>query len=447
MKKFTKKTNIIVTILICFVMVVGFILCYVPMTFGARTFLSFSRTINISADITGGMYGEYNIIGNPDKKTLVNSMEKVKRVFEEYGYKNVNVYSYGNSKLRVEIGFPRGNKSFAYAYSELGVVSNGRFYLSTQYEDTAEAVIVDGNECVDKVEVYTNNSTKYISIIFNDVGQEKYQELVAAANGSIYIHLGDYSQQINASNVTDFTTFTLSDTDYANLLSLEQRVVIGCMGIEIDQNNFVIETMSANLFAGSSSPEEAGFTFNTISIILLCLLCAAVVLLLALFAIRFGLFAIIVAATMVLNSYLFLIFLNLMPSIEIGASGIASLILSLSVIYTFTYTYASRVKHEYDLGKSFNASLETAYKKTLPITLITNIALLISALIIFAFSFGELTSALIIFAVCMGLSLITNLLVVPLLVKVSISYKKIGTKTFKLKKRAISFETAEEEEQ
>ena len=91
--------------------------------------------------------------------------------------------------------------------------------------------------------------------------------------------------------------------------------------------------------------------------------------------------------------------------------------------------------------------METAYKKTLPITLITNIALLISALIIFAFSFGELTSALIIFAVCMGLSLITNLLVVPLLVKVSISYKKIGTKTFKLKKRAISFETAEEEEQ
>lgn len=448
MKKFTKKTNIIVSVLICVIMIAGFILCYIPMTFGARTYLSFSGTVNVSSDIMGGMYGEYNILGETDKKTLVDSMEKVRRVFEEYGYKNVNVYSYGNSKLRVEIGYPRGNKSFAYAYSELNVVSNGKFFLSSAYEaTTTDAVVVDGNECVEKVEVYTNNSVKYISVIFNEKGQEQYRDLVAAANGSIYIHLGDYSQQINASNVTDYTTFTLSDNDYANLISLEQRVVIGCMGIEIDQNNYVIETMSSNLSAGSSSPEEAGFAFNTVSIIMLCLLAAAMILLLALFAVRFGLFAVIVAITMLFNSYLFLIFMNLMPSVEIGGAGIVSLILSLAIMYMFTYIYADRVKREYNLGKSFNASLETAYKKTLPNTLISNIALLVSALIIFAFSFGELTSALVIFAVCMGLSLLTNLLIVPLLVKVAISYKKIGVKTFMLKKRAISLDSSDEEEQ
>ena len=81
----------------------------------------------------------------------------------------------------------------------------------------------------------------------------------------------------------------------------------------------------------------------------------------------------------------------------------------------------------------------------LPSTIISNISLFVSALIIFAFSFGELTSGIVIFAILMALSLLTNLLIIPFLVKVGISYKKIDVKLFMLPKRAIGFETNDDD--
>lgn len=446
MKKLNKNTAIIVSIALAIVMVLGILFCYVPITSGASRFLSLSGAVKVSADMTGGVYGEYDIVTeNPTTEELVNSMEKVKKVFEENGYKNVNVYTIGKSKLRVEVGYPRGSKSYADAYSDLSVVAGGAFFLSNAYEaDKEDAVIVNGHECVEKVKVFTNNDTKYVSVIFNEKGQEAYEKLISAASGSIYMHLGSYSQQISVSGVQDYTAFTLSDDDYSSLVSLEQRIVIGCMDIEINEKTAIIETMSSNLFAGSSSPEEKGFSAGLVMIMMLTTLAIFVVALIALFAVKFGLFAVVVALSMIFNSFIFLIFICLIPSIEIGISGIISLILGMALIYTYTFIFASTVKSEYNLGKSFSAALESAYKKSLPTVIITNIALFISALILFAFSFGELTSVTIIFAICTGIGLFTNLLFVPLLVKVGISFKKIGTNLFMLPKRAISFDAAEE---
>lgn len=446
MKKINKNSAIIISVIISVILIIGIIFSFVPMSFGSKTFLSFSGSLNVSSDMMGGMYGEYEITTeNATKSELVSSMAKVKNVFEELGYKNVNVYTIGNSRMRVEVSYPRGSKTFAYEYSELSLVSGGTFFLSDKYSADEDTVEVRGSECVDKVKVYTNNSVKYISIIFNEKGQELFKELCNTTT-SIYLHLGDYAQQISASNVTDFTSFTLSDTDYANLISLEQRVVIGCMGIEINSDTAIIETMSSSLVPGASSPEERGFSMTTVSIIAIAALAVVFVGLIAFFALKFGAFAILVAISMLFNAVLFLILMNLMPSIEIGLAGIVSLALGTALIYLYTYVFASKVKSEYDLGKSFSAALESAYKKTLPTILISNIALFISSLIMFAFSFGELTSATVIFAICMGLSLFTNLLLIPLFVKLGISMTKAGSKLFKLPKREIGFEQVTDEE-
>ena len=94
MKKFNKSTTIVLSVIICLFLVVGFILSFVPMTFGSRTYVSLFRTINISSDLMGGMYGEYDITTeDPSEKALKDSMKRIKEVFENDGYKNVNVYT------------------------------------------------------------------------------------------------------------------------------------------------------------------------------------------------------------------------------------------------------------------------------------------------------------------------------------------------------------------
>lgn len=435
MKKFSKSTTIVLSVIICLVLVIGFIFSFVPMTFGSKTYVSLAKSINISSDLKGGMYGEYDITTeNPTKTELVNSMAKIKKVFEDDGYQNVNVYTVGNNKLRVEVSYPAGSKTYAGVYSDLSAISSGKFYLSSKgssssSSDTSEPVVVNGNECVKEVKVFTNNDTKYISVIFNSKGEEAYKNLVTkvGSSGSVYIYLGTYNQSISlGGNVTDYSSFTLSDSDYSNLMALAKRITVGCMDIEINSDTAVISTMAAGLSSSAI-------------IIVASVIVALLLIMIAFFAIKFGMFAIVVAISVLFNSYLFLGALNLMPSIEIGFASLVSLVLGTAIIYTYTYLFAKNVKEEYERGKSFSASLEGAIKKTFANSLIGNISLFVMAIIVFAFSFGELTSASIVFAVCAFLSILTNFAIIPFLVKVGISFANIGQKLFMLKKRSIGF--------
>lgn len=437
MKKFKKSTAIVFSVIVCVLLVVGFVLSYIPMTFGANTFVSFSGALNISSDITGGMYGEYNITSeNPTDSEVLESMTMIKEVFDENGYKNVNVYSVGKTKIRVEVSYPSGDTTFAKTYQLLSNIGMGAFSLRNEYTLSEKSVVVEGTECVDKITVFTNNSTKYLSIHFNQKGQEAYKALCEKTT-TIYLALGDYAQSISASNVTDYTQFTLSDDDYDNLIALEQRIKLGCLKVELDGSTKTINTMSASLSAGESSgnPFMGSFTSSTAYVVIISAIFIVMVIGLAIFAVKFGLYAILLIVTLLLNSYLFLILMCLMPSIEIGLSAVAALIIGISVIYTYAFIFVNRVKQEYESGKSLGAALETSYKKNLPITLIGNISLFLTSLIMFAFSFGEISSVFIVLSICSFLSIITNLFIIPFLIKICISFKGFGTKLFMLKKR------------
>ena len=445
MKKFKKSTAIVLISILSVLLVVGFLFSYIPMTVGANTFVSFSGSMSVSSDVTGGMYGEYNIVTeNPSQSDLVDSMLQIKDVFEENGYRNVNVYALGTEKIRVEVSYPRGSRTFAETYSQLAMVGTGAFALSSTNSLTSdEAIVMYGSDCVSNIRVYTNNQITYMSIEFNDAGEELYRQICEegeeGGSSSIYMFLGDYSQQISISDgEQDYSNLTVSNTDYANLIQLEQNIKLGCMKVELDADTALINTMSASLSAGesASTPEIASFMSSTTYVVVISAIAVILVLGLAIFAVRFGLFAILIVISLLFNSYLFVILMTLMPSIELGLSGFAALALGIGLIYTYTYNYVNQVKYEYNQGKSIAASLQHAYKKTLPNTLIGNIMLFLMSLVVFAFAFGELISSTIIFAICTALSLFTNLLFIPLLIKICISFEGAGRKLFMLKKRS-----------
>lgn len=448
MKKFKKSTAIILSVILGVLLVVGCVFSFVPMTFGAKRFVSLSGSLNVSSDLSGGMYGEYEIkTENPSKSDIIESMAIIKDVFEENGYKNTNVYAVGNSKIRAEVSYPNGDETYASVYSQLSEVAAGAFSLRSTYSLEDTSIVLEGSKYVDEVKIFTNNDSKNMSIIFNKEGQEKYKQLCSNAS-SFYLVLGEYSQQISASGVTDFTQLSLSNTDWDNLIALEQKVKLGCMKIELDSSTAVINTMSASLSAGesASTPVHKDFSTSTAYVVVFSSFFIVLVLGLAVFAIRFGLYAILMLVTLLFNTVLFIGIICLIPSVEFGLSAIASLVIGVSVIYTYAFSFVSKVKSEYNVGKSLNASLESAYKKQMPSFLMSNVMLFLASLIMFAFSFGELSSVSVIFTVCVFLSMLTNLFIVPLLIKICISFNGFGHKLFMLKKRSGISENVDEED-
>lgn len=438
MKRFQKSTAIALSIIFAIVLAIGFVCSFVPMTFGAKTFVSFSGSLNISSDLTGGLYGEYDIkTKNASTQDVIDSMELIKDVLEENGYKNANVYAIGNKKIRAEVSFPKGDSTYSSVYAELTSIASGAFSLRSTYELEDKSIVVPGASTVEEVSITTYNDTKSMIVKFNKEGEAKFKELCTSTT-TIYLVLGDYSQSISISGVTDYSQLTLQNTDYENLVALEQKVKLGCMKVEINPSTAVINTMSASLSAGeaASTSAEKSFYSSTVFVVALSAFAAIAVLGLAVFAVKFGFYAVLMLATLLLNTELFLILMCLIPSFEIGLSTIAAMIVGVSVIYTYAFAFANKVKSEYNIGKSLNAALEISYKKQLPSVIMTNVMLFLSALIMFAFSFGELSSVAIVFTACMFLSLLTNLLVVPFLVKICISFGTFGRKVFMLKKRS-----------
>ena len=75
------------------------------------------------------------------------------------------------------------------------------------------------------------------------------------------------------------------------------------------------------------------------------------------------------------------------------------------------------------------------YLKTMPSVIICGLTLFASSLILMALSFSEITSVAIAFAICSALLLFTNLVMIPFLVKIGISFNKFDRKLFMLKKK------------
>ncbi len=447
MKKFNKTTAIILSVIMFLVLGIGFVFSFIPIKFSKSKFVSLSGTINISSDMVGGLYGEYNIkTEEPTEADIIQTISLIRGVFEEDGYKNVNVYAVGKQKVRVELSYPNGDETFATSYAKLKNVGAGAFSLSnvnpssstSSSDSKLEKLTLEGYKYVKEVRVSTNNDQKYISIIFNEEGKAKYEEICNNTEGStIYLILGDYSQGITISGVYDYSELTLSNTDWENMIALEQKIKLGCTALELDGANSIVNTMSATLSSGeaSSSPADETFFSSTLFVVSFAALIIIVIVMLAIFAIKFGLFAIVAVAAMLFATYLFLFIVWLVPSFEIGLSVILSLLIGISLIFAYAYNFAQTVKDEYNQGKSVQASLESSYKKSILGEVITNVMLFGSSLILTALSFSELSSVAVSFAVLSALSLFTNLCVIPFLVKLGISFKGIDRKMFLLKKR------------
>lgn len=444
MKKFNKTTAIVLSVILFVCLGIGFVLSFVPIQFSKSKYVSFWNTLNVSTDMAGGVYGEYTITTeNPSEKDIVDTISLIRGVFEEDGYKNVNVYATGTSKVRVELSYPNGDESISDAYSRLAAVGAGAFSLrsksDTDTSSTVEAMTLEGSLYVDKVKVYTNNDQKYISIIFNKEGRAKYEELCKAvqSTGSIYLYLGDYNQSISIAGATDYSALTLSNTDWNNMISLEQKIKLGCAKVELDGSNAKIDTMSTTMSAGesSSTPEEKSFFSSNIYVVSMATVIVMAVLILSFFAINYGFFALVAGVSMLFNTYLFLFIAWLVPSFELGVSTMFAITVGLAIIYAFAYDFARNVKSEYNVGKSLAASLESSIKRTMPTMIICGLTLLASSLIMMALSFSEITSVAIAFAICSALMLFTNIVMIPFFVRIGISFNKFDRKLFMLKKK------------
>lgn len=444
MKKFSKNSAIILSVILSVVLIIGLLFSFVPMTFGDKTWVGLSNSINISSDVLGGFYGEYEIkTENPTREDIEQSKSIIRKVLADKGYKNVKVSDISGKKIRVEVSYPRGGQTYQDVTSTLNTLTTGKFMLQSASSVTETTKTLDGTKHVKEIKIEVSSSAA-LKIIFNEEGVAAYKALCDSLSNSttIYLALGTQTQQIDIQNAIaqeHYSSLELYST-YDALFSLKQNIEIGCMAVQLKENLVSINTMSPSFTAGesASSPDQASFFSSSTYVILIASIAFVVVMLLTLFGIKFGYYAILMFVTMLINAVLFLVIMNLIPSIEFGFSAFIAMLIVTAVIYTYAFDFAMTVKKQYNEGKSLSAALENAYKGKFVSLIISNTIMFLSSLAFILLSFGELTSFAIIFAAGIFLSMLTNMFIIPLLIKICISFGNFGTTLFMLKKRSLA---------
>lgn len=429
-KKGKKGNKKIIIAVISAIIALASIFTFVPMQFGNTTYTGVWGAINVSSQIHGGLYAEYDIKGEASQSDINTSMEIIKKTLGEQGYQSCNVLSVDGKKIRVEIGYPTtATSGFASAYSALTSVSVGAFeFRSASSGDDYK--VVSAKDHIEKMSVADYNGTTYLTIEFNKSGEESFKELCSASS-TIYVYMGDNLQtSFNASNVADYSQMQLSIADYTSAKDFYYKAMFGSIKVNLNADTQVINTMTSLL--GIASHEGYSVVFWLLISFIVVLIVAAFVYM----AVKYRVLALLLLPLFVLDMVIaFWIFAGA-AIVEINIVGLIALIIGVTLIFTGSLYYIGRIAEEYKLGKTIDASIEAGTKKARPAQIAT-IILQVVLFAILALFIKSIASACLILFVLTLLSGITNIVLLPWFVNMYNKTNRSQGKPFGLKQAVI----------
>jgi len=405
-KKSTNYSLLIISILTIVICVCA-IFTFVPMQFGDTLYTGVWGNIGISSNVRGGVYAEYDIVGEASGAQISSSMEKIKNILVEKGYQSSNVLSIDGSKIRVEIGYTGAiGQTLDDARTDLAKVASGAFEFRSASSGT-DYVAVTGKDHIKKISVADYNGSTFITFEFNDAGERKFEELCTASQ-TVYVYMGDSLQtSFSATNVSNFSQIQLSVTDYASAKDFYYRAMYGSIDVKLNSSTMVSNTMSSLLGVGYS--EGASIVLWEFVILIALMIVAGFVYL----AVKFGIASVLLMPIMMLNSIIACWVFAGISMFEINVASLVAIIIGISVIFGGAIFYLSRIAEEYKQGKTIDASIEAGTKKARPATLITSTLMLAMFGVFAIIASGELACTAVVLTLCGALNILTNAVLLP----------------------------------
>ncbi len=425
MKSKTQNKSALLIVLSIIVAICA-IFTFVPMQFGATKYTGIWGSFGVSSELYGGLYAEYDIVGETTHSKIVESMAKIKDVLDEQGYQSSKVYSIDDNKVRVELGFPTisTEDGFSESYQILSTdVAMGAFEFRSSQSETAEDLVkVTGELHIKEISVADYNNTTYLVIEFNKAGEKKFEELCEASE-TVYVYMGKSLQtSFSVSNVSDYSQMQLTVTDFESATDFYYKALFGSISIELNADTVEINTMSASM--GFGTVEGASETLYILLAFVILLLIAGF----AFMAIKYRMASVLLMPIMLFNLIIAGWILCAIPLIEINITSIFALCFGIAFTFGGSLMYMSKIEGEYALGKTIDASIVAGTKKALPATIITS-ALAVLLFAMFALiPGGQITSSSIICIVFALLNILTNTVIFPWFIRLfNVSNHNQGT--------------------
>ena len=420
----SKRKSIVITILLVIVIaivgVMSFASFHIPGTI--KDYNSILSTIGQGIDLSGGYYvvlTPENTKGETNQAVLEDAMEILRARLDDKGYTEAVISIQDGNKIRVEIPQVDDDGTVLEVIGQTGELT---------FKDSTGKVWLNGEDHIESAYVAqdTQNGGYLVILNFTARGQARFAEATKyvssqADNKILYIYLGDtvVSQPTVSEQITSATAQIQGYSTYEDALSIASVIDSGKLPI----NYTVSESRSISSKLGKDAISNSAM-MGAIGLALIIVL----------MIIRYRGLGLASAFSLIIYVLLYIIFLAIIPSIQLTLPGIAGILLSIGLAVDANIVIFERIREEYAMDKTPEASIKQGFKHAVVTVLDSNITTILAAIVLWIICPGTIKGFAITLLIGIVLSLFASIIVTRWLIKVFLPFATNEEKFLNLKR-------------
>lgn len=418
----SKKKSIVVLVLTFVLLVFVGVACFASFPVGeTKQYNSIISLIGKGIDLSGGYYVVLTPKVDTDDATTANqkvesAMEILRTRLDDKGFTEATISRQDGNRIRVEVPEVDNADEILQIIGNTGTLS---------FQDDSKHEYLNGEDDVKDAYVsYANNNGYVVVLEFTTQGIERFSNATKIikdrSDNKMYIYLGDtlVSQPQVKEQITNKSAEITGFEDYDSAESVASVIKSGTLPIEYE----ISESRSISARLGETA-------INT-SVMAAGIAMIVIFLLMIVFYRGMGVAS---SISLILYAFLYVIFLAIIPNVQLTLPGIAGIVLSIGMAVDANIVIFERIKSAYKEGK-VNTAFDAGFKTALWTIIDSNVTTILAAIVLWILCPGTIKGFAITLLVGIVLSLFTDILVTRWLLKVMYPLSENKEKFFNLQK-------------
>jgi preprotein translocase subunit SecD len=426
-----KRRAIIKLSLFSFILAIALILSLVPfdVPWTNYKFKSFAGGIKLGIDLKGGVYAVYDIADDePDRTNLDSRLDgtvtRLHNMITDKGYMEATVTREGETRIRVEVPDIENPKKL---FEVIGEPATLEFRLNGE-------TVLTGDTVKEAYAAYTDQDGYVVQLVFDSVGAQKFSEITSNNIGQaldIVVNDNVISSPTIQAAITNGRPVITGSFTYESADTLAKQIVAGAFDVKLQliESSVVSPTLGANALTTSLIAGAIG-----------------IVGILAFLCVLYRTMGAMASLSLLSFMALYLFFLWALPWVQLTLPGIAGIILSLGMAVDANIIIFERIKDEYKLGKSINASVIAGFKRSLNAIIDSNVTTIIAAIVLIFIGSGSVRGFGITWLIGVIISMFCSLVITRVLLKNMLKIEKTNPAVYNLKREADVVEIPDEDD-
>lgn len=367
-------------------------------------FNSILGTVGKGIDISGGYYVVLEPEDTGSGSTDTDILERAKKIIEtrlsDKGYTEAVISVQDGNKIRVEIPQVDDDGEVLQIIGQTGELT---------FKDADGTEWLNGEDHIKSAYVRMEDSEYVVVLNFTAKGQQRFADATkyiynSLDDKSLYIYLGDsliqsptVQGELNqaSAQITGYSSYE----DAQNVASV---IDSGKLPIKYT----VTESRSISSKLGDDAVANSAI-MGAIGLAVICIL----------MLVRYRGLGLASVYSLIIYVLLYIVFLAIIPSIQLTLPGIAGILLSIGMAVDANIVIFERIREEYANDRTVEASVQQGFKHAVVTVLDSNITTILAAIVLWIICPGTIKGFAITLLIGIVLSLFASLLVTRWMIK------------------------------